>query len=164
MSRFPSALGLVWRALTLQTRWESLVSSSLPQYEQRRAELYEQLANTGDFRRGTINATYRRCGKPNCRCAEPADPGHGPRYLLSRTVNGKTESRQLDVGAELDKANREVTKYKQFQATLSEIVEVNEAICDARPISPSATQEPGAVTDREKGGSSRTSKRTPPRR
>jgi hypothetical protein len=35
-------------------------------------------------------------------------------------------------------ANREV-KYKQFEAALSEIVEVNEAICEARPIAPSAT-------------------------
>ncbi|MHB1488575.1 MAG: DUF6788 family protein [Acidimicrobiales bacterium] len=33
--------------------------------EQRRAELYEQLANIGDFRRGSVSATYRRCGKPN---------------------------------------------------------------------------------------------------
>jgi hypothetical protein len=128
------------------------LSSSLPQNEQRRAELYEQLANTGDFRRGTINATYRRCGKPNCRCAEPADPGHGPRYLLSRTINGKTESRQLSVGPELDKAKGEVAGYKQFRATVAEIVEVSEAICDARPISPSATPEPGAVTDPEKRG------------
>lgn len=140
------------------------MSSPLPQHEQRRTELYQQLANTGDFRKGTINATYRRCGKPNCRCAEPTDPGHGPRYLLSRTVNGKTESRQLSVGPELDKANREVAKYKQFQATVAEIVEVSEAICDARPISPSATQEPGAVTDPEKGGSSPTSKHTSPPR
>ncbi len=140
------------------------MSSSLPQNEQHRVELYEQLTSTGDFRRGTINATYRRCGKPNCRCADPTDPGHGPRYLLSRTVNGKTESRQLAVGAELDKAEREVAKYKQFQATVAEIVEVSEAICDARPVSPSATHEPAAVTDPEKGGSSRTSRRrSPPR-
>lgn len=140
------------------------MSSSLPQHEHRRAELYEQLANTGDFRRGTINATYRRCGKPNCRCADPADPGHGPRYLLSRTVTGKTESRQLDVGPELDKAKAEVASYKQFQATVAEIVEVNEAVCDARAVTPPATPEPAAVTDPEKGGSSRTSKRTPPPR
>jgi hypothetical protein len=140
------------------------VSSALPQHEQRRAELYENLANVGDFRRGTINATYRRCGKPNCACADPDHRGHGPRYLLSRTVNGKTESRQLAPGAELEKANSEVANYKQFQSVVAEIVEVNEAICDLRPVSPPAAGNAEAVTGAEKGGSSRTSRRTSPPR
>lgn len=42
---------------------------SLEDLEQRRARLYDQLAATGDFRRGSISENYRRCGKPNCVCA-----------------------------------------------------------------------------------------------
>ncbi len=138
--------------------------SALPQREQRRAELYEELAQVGDLRRGTINATYRRCGKPNCVCAGPGRPGHGPRYLLSRTVDGKTESRQLAAGPELQKAAREVANYKRSQSTVAEIVEVNEAICDARPVLPVVSDRPEALTGAEKGGSSRTSRRrSPPR-
>ena len=58
--------------------------------------LYEQLAATGDFRRGSISENYRRCGKPNCACAQPDHPGHGPRYLWTRTVAGRgTKGRQL---------------------------------------------------------------------
>ena len=140
------------------------MSSALPQHEQRRAELYEQLAQVGDLRRGTINATYRRCGKPNCVCADADHPGHGPRYLLSRTVDGKTESRQLAPGPELQKATREVANYKRFQSTVGEIVEVNEAICDARPALPEVSDHPETVTGAEKGGSARTSRRrSPPR-
>ncbi len=140
------------------------MSSALPQHEQRRAELYEDLTQVGDLRRGTINATYRRCGKPNCVCADPGHPGHGPRYLLSRTVSGKTESRQLAPGPELEKATREVANYKRFQSTVAEIVEVNEAICDARPVLPAAGEPPEAVRGAEKGGSARTSRRrSPPR-
>lgn len=126
--------------------------------------MYADLANVGDFRRGTINATYRRCGKPNCVCAGPDHPGHGPRYLLSRTANGKTGSRQLAPGAELAKANGEVANYKTFQSVIAEIVEVNEAICDARPLHPAAADDPEAVTGAEKGGSSLTSGPTPPPR
>jgi hypothetical protein len=38
----------------------------LPDLEEQRAQLYERLAASGDLRPGSINATYRRCGKPNC--------------------------------------------------------------------------------------------------
>ena len=140
------------------------MSSALPQHEQRRAELYEDLAQVGDLRRGTINATYRRCGKANCACADPGHPGHGPRYLLSRSLEGKTESRQLAPGPELEKATREVANYKRFTSTVAEIVEVNEAICDARPVLAPAGERAEAVRGAEKGGSSRTSRhRSPPR-
>ncbi len=42
---------------------------SLEDLEQRRARLYDQLAATGDFS-GSISENYRRCGKPNCVCAQ----------------------------------------------------------------------------------------------
>ena len=46
--------------------------------------LYAELGGVGDFRRGTLSAVFRKCGKPNCRCAQPGDPGHGPQYNLTR--------------------------------------------------------------------------------
>lgn len=80
---------------------------SLEDLEQRRARLYDQLAATGDFRRGSISENYRRCGKPNCVCAQEGHPGHGPRYLWTRTVAGRgTKGRQLSV-EEVDKVRAE---------------------------------------------------------
>lgn len=140
------------------------MSSSLPQLEAQRAELYQRLANLGDFRRGTITATYRRCGKANCACADPGHRGHGPRLLLTRSVNGKTEARQLMAGADLEKAQGEVANYKQFQATVAEIVEVSEAICDARPIVADTAKDPETVPEPEKGGFARPSAKRSPRR
>ena len=102
--------------------------------EQRRAELYSQLGGTGDFRPGSVNETWRRCGKPNCACAQPDNPWHGPRYLWTRSADGRTRTRQL-AAAELDKVRREVAAYKQFVAVSEQIVQVNEAICEARPAS-----------------------------
>jgi hypothetical protein len=67
-----------------------MTEQPLPELEAQRAELYEQLAATGDFRRGSSNVTYRRCGKPNCACAQPDHPGHRPRHLWTRSVAGKT--------------------------------------------------------------------------
>lgn len=132
---------------------------SLTDLEQRRAQLYAELCATDDFRRGSITENYRRCGKPNCACAEPDHPGHGPRHLLTRSVAGKTKGRQLSPGPELEKARREIATYQHFVALSQQIVEVNEAICDARPTSTLTDAEPTTAMLAEKGGSSSTSRR-----
>jgi len=134
----------------------------LADLEEQRARLYEQLAASGDFRPGSINATYRRCGKPNCACAREGHPGHGPRWLWTRSVGGKTRTRQL-APAELDKVRAELAAYQQFAALSEQVVAVNEAICEARPVTPSAG-EPQARPAGERGGSARRSPPTlPPR-
>ena len=53
----------------------------LPELEAERDRLYARLAAVGDFRRGSLNEMRRKCGKPNCACAEPDHPGHGPQFL-----------------------------------------------------------------------------------
>jgi hypothetical protein len=143
-----------------------MTEPSLPDLEQQRAQLYEQLAATGDLRPGSINATYRRCGKPNCACAQPGHRGHGPRWLWTRSAGGRTRTRQL-AAAELDKVRAELANYKEFAALSEQIVEVNEAICEAKPVPPSA-QEPQVGPGGEKRGpapsSPRRSRRRPPPR
>lgn len=127
--------------------------------------MYEQLAEVGDFRRGSVNETYRRCGKPNCACADAAHPGHGPRYLWTRSVDGKTQGRQIAAGAELDKVTQEIANYRAFLSRVDQVVEVNEEICEARPISALAQGQP--IDDRpgdEKRGSSGRSRRSSPKR
>jgi hypothetical protein len=129
----------------------------IDELEQHRSLLYERLAETGDFRRGTIGDTYRRCGKANCACADPRHPGHGPRHRLTRSVQGRTESIELRTRAELEKVGREVAEYRRFTALTQEIVEVNEAICEARPVSPPAEAGVSIGWVDGRGGSSGTS-------
>ena len=135
---------------------------SLPDLEEQRARLYQELAGTPDFRRGSITATFRRCGRPNCACARPDHPGHGPRYLWTRSVAGRTEGRQLAPGAELERARREVEAHGRFVALSGEIVAVNEAICEGRPVSPLADADAAIGTGVEKGGSPSGSGRSSP--
>ncbi|AMC74642.1 hypothetical protein RN12_3352 [Mycobacterium tuberculosis] len=124
---------------------------SLEDLEQRRARLYDQLAATGDFRRGSISENYRRCGKPNCVCAQEGHPGHGPRYLWTRTVAGRgTKGRQLSV-EEVDKVRAELANYHRFAQVSEQIVAVNEAICEARPPNPAATAPRPAQRGTKKG-------------
>src|SRR5215468_11982393 len=105
----------------------------------------------GDFRRGSISENYRRCGKPNCACAQPGHRGHGPRYLWTRTVAGHgTRGRQLAAG-EVEKVRGELARYQEFAALSEQIVEVSEAICEARPAAVAAGR--GAPDpEGEKGG------------
>ena len=139
-----------------------MTEPSLPELEQQRAQLYAQLAATGDLRPGSINATYRKCGKPNCACARPGHPGHGPRWLWTRSAGGRTRSRQL-AASEVDKVRAELANYKEFTALAGQIVAVNEAICEARPVTSAAPVSPAGPAG-EKGGSVRRSGRRSPLR
>ena len=138
-----------------------MTEPSLPELEAERDRLYAQLAAVGDFRRGSVSENWRRCGKPNCACAQPGHPGHGPRFLWTRSAGArKTVGRQL-AAAEVDRVRAEVARHAEFTAVSELIAEVNEKICEARPVaSTDAPTVPGA----EKGGSGmRSRRRDPPR-
>ena len=75
-------------------------------------ELYALLAGTGDFRPGSVNETWRRCGKPNCACAQPGHPGHGPRYLWTRSAGGAGRAPGSWPPAEVDKVRREMAELR----------------------------------------------------
>jgi hypothetical protein len=135
--------------------------------EAERARLYAELSGVGDFRRGTLNAVFRKCGKPNCRCAQPGERGHGPQYNLTRWAGGKTVTTHPRRGPELDKAEREAGEWERFRSLAGQIEAVNEAICDARP----ALGEPGGTAPGSEGqkrgsaaSSPRGSRRRPPPR
>lgn len=135
---------------------------SLPDLEARRERLYQELAATDDFRRGSISENYRRCGKSNCACAQPGHRGHGPRFLWTRSVSGRrTRGRQLSTD-EVDKVRAELATYDRFASITAQIVEVNEAICEARPPGDAALTGQAVPTGAEKGGSAKRSPRRSP--
>jgi len=131
--------------------------------ERRRTELYEQLSQVGDFRRGTLRAVRRKCGRLNCACAQPGHPGHGPQYNLSRSVGGRTVTRHLKPGPELDKVTAEVAEYERFRALVGEVTEVNEEICEARPLPPPAGEPPAGPAGERGGSSSGSGRRSRPK-
>ena len=110
------------------------MAESLESLEVKRQELIQALARVGDFRRGTISVNYRKCGKRNCACACADHPGHGPQYLWIATIGGKGRARNLRLEPELEKVEREVAAYRTFVRVCAELVEVNEQICDLRPV------------------------------
>lgn len=100
----------------------------------KRDKLFTELLEVGDFRRGTISVSFRKCGKKNCICAKKGHPGHGPQYLWSTTRKGKSYSKNLKIGPELLKYKSEIFCYQEFLKLSDEIVQLNEKICNLRPI------------------------------
>ena len=63
--------------------------------EQARTEIAAALSQIGFALPGSIVIRRTRCGKARCACkADPPSP-HGPYIQWTRTVNGKTVTRQL---------------------------------------------------------------------
>src|SRR6266566_6499277 len=126
---------------------------SLPELEAERDLLYARLAATGDFRRGSVSKNYRKCGKPNCACAQPGHPGHGPRFLWTRSEGRRKRIGRQLAAAEVEKVRREIARHAEFTATVGQIAEAR----------PAAGRDAPPVPEGEKGGSSaRSRKRNPP--
>jgi len=111
-----------------------IVSDSLPVLLQQRDSILRVILSLGDFRSGSITTTSGKCGKPNCRCHQSDNPGHGPNYRLTRKQHGKTVTETFSSPTELRKAQSEVEAFHQFQSLSRELLEVNEKICRARPV------------------------------
>ena len=114
---------------------------ALAALEQQRSEILMRILHLGDFRSGSITAIQGRCGKSNCHCHQPGQPGHGPNFRLTRKVNGTTISESFASAAEMRKAQREVEAFHRFRQLSQELLEVNEKICRARPVQDTLTPE-----------------------
>jgi hypothetical protein len=114
---------------------------SLVDLEQQRGAIFQEMLRLPDFRSGSITTTRGTCGKPNCRCHQPNQPGHGPNVRLTRKVEGKTITETFATPVELHKAQREVVAYHRFRELAAQLLEVNEKICRARPLEQELTPQ-----------------------
>ena len=107
---------------------QELTSSAL---KRRRTQLLRKLPALDHVLRGSLIERYKRCGKPNCKCAN--GPGHGPKYYLSVSRPG-TRSPQMDYVRQADVA--EVTghlaTYTLVREVLEEICEINQELLRRR--------------------------------
>jgi len=94
--------------------------------------LKAEIAQVGEMRPGSLVERYRKCGKPNCRCAKRGAAGHGPDWILTREVNGKTVTKGIPTGPAVEQTRAQIEEYKRFRELARELVQVNESICDAR--------------------------------
>lgn len=102
---------------------------SLPELLDSRSQLLQELSRLGDFQPGSISSVRRRCGKPNCHCAQPNDPGHGPHQQLTQKIAGRTVTHTLSSPSSVRKAEKEIAEFRRFQTLAQQLIEVNQKIC-----------------------------------
>jgi len=105
--------------------------ASLAELEAQRERLKLQLSGLGDLRPGSLVERFRKCGKPNCHCARPGEPGHGPSWSLTHDVKGKTATKIIPK-AFVPHTREHIAEYQRLRHITSELVTVNEQICEAR--------------------------------
>jgi hypothetical protein len=90
-----------------------------------RERLLAQLPDLRQILRGSLVTRYRRCGRSNCHCAAPQDPGHGPAYYLMVTT-GPGETVQIYVPARI-KPDVEawLENFQRVRDTLEQISSIN---------------------------------------
>ena len=128
------------------------MAKTIPELENQRVEVVQEIAGLGDFRRGSITSITARCGKTNCHCHQPGHRGHGPNFRLTRKVQGKTLSETFSSPAALHKAQREVAEFHNFQALSDALVAVNEKICRLRPLPEDAEGQEQEKKRRKRSG------------
>ena len=109
------------------------MSNPTPRVEkliQHRNNLRDQILQVDDFRPGSLVENYRRCGKPTCHCAKEGERGHGPHWLLTRAVAGKTVTRIIPPEA-VEETRKQIAEYRRFRELVRELVETNDQLCDA---------------------------------
>jgi hypothetical protein len=93
------------------------MSTFLSEFEVQRERLILQLSVLGDLRPGSLVERYRKCGKPNCHCAQPGEPGHGPSWSLTHDVKGKTTTRIIPK-AFVSLTREHIAEYQRFMQPL----------------------------------------------
>jgi hypothetical protein len=98
----------------------------------KRQQLAASLAHVEDLRPGFLSARFRKCGKPNCHCAQKDSPGHGPSYSLTHRVAGKTVTQVIPQGPAVERAKAQIAEYHRFRNLVRELILVSEQICSAQ--------------------------------
>ena len=101
----------------------------LNQLQIKKEKILQQIGELGDFRQGSLSPRYRKCGKPYCHCAKEGSKGHGPLWMATRSVRGKTISKAIPI-EKVDTTFKQINTFHKFQNLVREYIETNINICD----------------------------------
>ena len=96
----------------------------------RRRQLLRKLPPLDAILRGSLVERYKRCGNPNCKCAD--GPGHGPKYYLSVSYPGRSPQMDYVPQADYAEVSERVANYAQVREILEQISEINHELLRRR--------------------------------
>lgn len=118
---------------------------TIGELEELRRLVLERIAAVPEFRRGSLQIGYRKCGNASCACAKPGAQGHGPRALWTRTVKGLSRGQVIPM-ERAEQVQGELEVYGQFAELIEDFVEINEELCKLRVPPPRRGRPPKTVT------------------
>ena len=88
---------------------------------QRKYELNRKFSVPDDLLPGSLSMAHRKCGKPNCHCAN--DEGH-PIWLLTYSRNGKKRSERIPEEW-VDEVRQRVDSGREYKEAVLEVLAAN---------------------------------------
>jgi hypothetical protein len=117
--------------------------------------MLEEMGALGAMRRGSLSERVRPCGKPNCHCKQPGNPGHGPTYSLTYKVGGKTQMETIPAHR-VPAIRQQLENRKRFAELSQRFLEINEELCRQESVEKNAVEASG-----KKNSGKRSKKRSP---
>jgi hypothetical protein len=89
----------------------------------RRRRLVRDLPPIEQLLRGSLTETYKRCGRPNCHCANGT--GHGPKHYLVISQPGGGARRDYIPNAKHEDVAGLIANFNKARDVLNEICTIN---------------------------------------
>ena len=99
--------------------------------EDKYRKLGEALAALGPIRRGSIYQTRLRCGSAGCSCQRDPDARHGPYWLWTAKVGGKTKCRKLNADS-LPLYRQQSKNYKKLKQIIQNMELISNEITECQ--------------------------------
>jgi hypothetical protein len=114
----------------------------------------QHLGPPSAIRRGSLTTRLVKCSRPGCPCKDRPEARHGPYFSLTRSVEGKTQSRLIPQDR-VDLVRRQIENGRRFR----DAVELHWQECERQADEELKGASVPSAQEGEKGGSSRRSKR-----
>ena len=102
-------------------KWYDAKGNAAAQLRQRKFALLRRFQIPADSLPGSLSLTHRRCGKPNCHCAQ--GEGH-PLWSLTFMVNGKRRVERIP-HEWVEQIRPLVEQGRQFKEAVAEVFATN---------------------------------------
>lgn len=96
----------------------------------RKTALLGQLPPMDAVLRGSLIERYKRCGKPNCKCAKGR--GHGPKYYLSVSRSGARPEMAYVPKVRQAEVAEALAHYRHIREILDELCTINRELLRRR--------------------------------
>jgi hypothetical protein len=104
---------------------------STDQLKEKRQGLIDKInAIEGKFLRGSIVESYKKCGKPGCKCQH--GKGHGPKYSMTINFPKRKPENDYIILQQITLVKEYVDNYHQLKDLLEQICAINRIIIKRR--------------------------------